>query len=711
LSVRAAISKRRIDPALQRIGVWAAAGGRRIGSALNRSSSRVTSGGWQIPFLSGSLNSIAVICGLLVVLSAASLQLLGRVYPLEATLKPRAERQLVLIDDNGKKFARRGGCVDAPVSVEELPQHLIDALLAMEDRRFYYHFGIDPQGILRAAFNNYQADRIVEGGSTITQQLAKVTYLTSEKTFERKLKEALIVLRLEMLLSKDQILERYLSAAYFGEGCHGLRAAARHYFRKSASDLTLSESALLVAFLRAPSRLAKHRDEARDRQKLVLKSMVETGALDEARLKTLEPGKIVDNSSTLGAYYADWIAQTVDASHGDAGKPLKVRTSFDPVLQSLADEAVEKVLKANAKRLRVGQAALVAMRPDGRVLAMVGGRDYRKSQFNRAYQALRQPGSSFKTFVYLAALRAGANPDMYASDEPITIGDWSPQNYGRNYRGPVSLRTAFAFSINTVAVRVSEAIGRDDVITASRDLGITSPLASTPSIALGTSEVSLLELTSAYAAVAADAYPVLPWGVEGFGEGEGKGRPPGGAGQWRLMVGDQMRDLLATTVDHGTAQGARLPVRAYGKTGTSQDFRDAWFIGFAGNLVVGVWVGNDDNKPMRRVTGGSLPAQIWRQFMTGAIRKDKHFHSRLQRVAAYPARIRRDRLDYRVAQNDFLVEPRGLFDFFEFLSPRAARRFSEYGRNQDPRWSQREWPEPRRGWSTQRRRSRSWWNY
>ena len=683
----------------------------RIASTVRRLSVRITAGQVRVPYFSSALNSIAIIFGALVVVSAASLQYLGKLYPIDATRTPRVERQLVLLSNSGEKFARRGGCVDEPITLEELPQHVIDAVLAMEDRRFYYHFGIDPQGILRAALNNYQAERIVEGGSTITQQLAKVTYLTSEKTFERKLKEALIVLRLELLLSKDEILERYLSVAYFGEGCHGLRAATRHYFKKPVGKLTVSEAAFLVALLRAPSRLARRREAAKARQQLVLQAMVETGALSEEKLKSIEKFQVVDRSSTLGAYYADWVASTVDAGHGDIGKPLTVRTSFDVELQKLAEKAIVDVLDKNSKRRRVGQAALVAMRPDGRVLAMVGGRDYRASQFNRAVQAKRQPGSSFKTFVYLAALRAGAHADMYASDEPITIGDWSPQNYGRNYRGTVSLRTAFASSINTVAVRVSEAVGRQEVVTAARDLGIASPLTPTPSIALGASEVSLLELTSAYAAIAADAYPVLPWGAIGLGDGEGGGKPPRGAGQWRLQVGNEMRDLLATTVSHGTARGARIPVRAYGKTGTSQDFRDAWFIGFAGNLVVGVWVGNDDNRSMRRVTGGSLPAQIWRKFMTGARRQDAGFSSRLRRVAAYPARPRSDRVSYRLSQSDLLGGSYGVFGFFDFMKPRSRRRFSEYGQYQhrEPRWSRRQRPEQRRRrWRAPRYRYRSW---
>ncbi len=679
---------------------------KRIGSDLRQLSARIADGKLRIPYASAALNQIVVVFGILVVLCVGTYPPPGTTFPLDATLAPRVERQLVLHGDDGKIFARRGSCVDAPVRIKELPQHVIDAVLAMEDRRFYYHFGIDPQGILRAALNNYQAERIVEGGSTITQQLAKVSYLTSEKTFSRKLKEALLVLRLEMLLSKDQILERYLSVAYFGEGCHGLRAAARHYFKKQVDALTISEAALLVAYLRAPTRLARQHEAAWKRHQLVLEAMVETGSLDAEALKSIERAKIVDSSGRFGAYYADWVAQTVDKTHGDISKPLKVRTSFNPKLQQLADGAVEHVMKRSAKGRRASQVALVAMRTDGRVVAMVGGRNYRDSQFNRAVQALRQPGSSFKMFVYLAALRAGASPDMYASDEPITIGDWSPQNYGRNYRGSVTLRQAFTSSINTVAVRVSEAVGRQDVITAARDLGITTPLTSTPSIALGASEVNLLQLTSAYAANAANAYPILPWGVAALGEGEGAGKPPRGSGQWRLLVGPQMRELLAGTVDYGTARAARLPIRAYGKTGTSQDFRDAWFIGFAGNLVVGVWVGNDNNSSMRRVTGGNMPAQIWRKFMSDARRQDPQFKSKLPRVAAFQSRMRRDRMSMKIAHNEFMSYPTTAFDFFRYMTPRASRRITVFGDPPGRRWSRREWPQPRR--RAPRYRNRSW---
>ena len=658
----------------------------------------------HFPIASPALNIVVVVCGALVVWAVNTFPPPDQVYPLKATLSPRVDRQLILHDDAGKIFARRGGCVDAPVRLEELPKHLIDAVLAMEDRRFYYHLGIDPKGILRAAINNYQAKRIVEGGSTITQQLAKVTYLTSEKTYERKLKEALIVLRLEALLSKDEILERYLSVAYFGEGCHGVRAAARHYFKKPVGELTLSESAFMVALLRAPSKLARRRDMAWQRHGLVLKAMVEDGRLDEDLIQGLQRAETVDRSGTLGAYYADWVAQNVDATVDGESTPLKVRTTFNPKLQRIAEKAVERILKRSAKGRRASQVALVAMRTDGRVVAMVGGRNYTDSQFNRAVQALRQPGSSFKTFVYLAAMRAGAHPEMYASDSPITIGDWSPENYGRNYRGAVSLRRAFASSINTVAVRVSESVGRNRVITAARDLGISTPLTPTPSLALGASEVTLLELTAAYAAIAANAYPVRPWGVAALGEDTRKGRPPAGSGKWRLLVGPIMRDLLATTVSSGTGQAARLPIRAYGKTGTSQEFRDAWFMGFAGNLVVGVWVGNDDNSPMRRVTGGSLPAQIWQRFMSDARRQDPQFRRQLPRVTAFQSKVRRDRIETHLASNDLLDQGYGITDFFAFMTPRSQRRMREYGWERRPGWTRRERPYQRRN----RRRRRNW---
>lgn len=572
-------------------------------------------------------------------------------FPLEKTAEPPTGRQLVLLDSDGRPFAQRGGCYDKPVSMDEVPPHLVDALLATEDRRFYSHYGIDPVGILRAAHTNLRVGKVVQGGSTLTQQLAKISYLSPAKSFERKLKEAIAVLRLELALPKNEIMSRYLSRAYFGEGCFGLRAAARYYYNKPVNKLGIAESAVLVAMLKSPTQLANDDAARRERVSLVLNAMVENGNLLPRERAALTLSKFFYRPKpTFGAYYADWVADRVtlpgDGNHGK----LPVRTSLDRRLQAIAQRSVDKIFKKYARGRKVSEAALVAMRPDGKVIAMVGGRNYRASQFNRASQALRQPGSSFKSFVYLTAMRAGARGDMRVIDSPVTIGDWSPKNYDQSYRGLVRLQQAFSSSINTVAVKLTQALGPQEVARTARGLGITTPITEDPSIALGTSETTLVDLTSAYAAFAANAYPVRPWGVVSVGEGGSRrGSPPPDAGRWRLMEGEKMRKLLQATVSYGTGRGARLSIPAYGKTGTSQNYRDAWFIGFAGNLVVGVWVGNDDNSPMNRVTGGSLPAMIWRDFMTQAQRRDRRFSPLVPgRVASFRAAIPPAR-DWKVA--------------------------------------------------------------
>jgi len=677
----------------------------RVPPGLNRFFA--ASGKFRIPALSPALN-LLVICG--VAGAAAMVAFLpppAQRYPLANTLKVPSERELRLLTATGVPFARRGGCVASRVTAAELPKHFVDALLAMEDRRFYAHLGIDPVGILRAANVNAKAGRVVQGGSTLTQQLAKISYLSSARTFDRKLEEAVIALRLELALSKDEILERYLSKVYFGEGCYGLRAAARHYFDKPVGALTVSESAFLVALLRAPSELASDRERARQRTRLVLEAMVEEGTLEADALKALSV-TVPDGPARqeTGAYFADWIAETAKVSDDGELSPLTIRTSFDPKLQQFAEAAVRKILGRDGKRRRAGQAALVAMRPDGQVVAMVGGRDHERSQFNRATNALRQPGSAFKTFVYLAALRGGASPDMHVVDAPISIGTWSPENYGRTYRGPVTLQRAFASSINTVAVRLSEAVGRRQVITTARDLGLTTPLTPTPSLALGVSEVTLLQLTSAYAAIAADAYPVKPWGVVSYGQNGQTGGPPSGSGRWRLEKGGQMRALLAATVNHGTARAARLPLGAYGKTGTSQDFCDAWFVGFAGNLVVGVWVGNDDNSSMRRVTGGSLPALIWRQFVDKARRHDPGFKARGSRVAAFRG-ARRNHRSFTIAWSELeaLSTYETQFASGNYYGSIYGHRPALFARPAR-RWERRQ-PRPRQRWRS-RRSGASW---
>ena len=587
----------------------------------------------------------AVITGLLITGGLIALPYIALSDPVSnfslSELDPPSQRTLVLYAADGRPFARRGGCVAELVTLSEVPPHFVDALLSMEDRRFYYHLGIDPIGLARAAQRNRAAGRIVEGGSTLTQQLIKYSFLSSDRTLDRKKKEAWLALSLELRLSKDEILERYMSSAYFGQGCYGLRAAARQYFNKEVAALDVPESAYLVALLKSPSYFAENVAAAKERAELVLDAMVENGKIEPQRRADLTPARPRSQpSESYGSYYADWVAGTTRVPETGDFSPLPVHTSFDPHLQQVAMDAVEAVLAKDGERQGASQAAMVVMRTDGRVLAMVGGRSHADSQFNRAVQARRQPGSSFKLFVYFAALRGGLTPDSTVVDKPIAIGNYEPENFGHRYRGAISVRQAFASSINTVAVRLSEAVGRGAVIAAARDLGITTPIEPAPSLALGSFEVSLLELTSAYCAVAAGAYPVKPWAITGFGRVDGQTLPPRDSGLWRLEEQQSLKTLLNGTVRYGSGRRAQLPIRAYGKTGTSQNYRDAWFIGFAGNLVVGVWVGNDDSSSMKRVTGGSLPAQIWKAFMSEAIRSDEHFESDLPEIAAFPRRAR-----------------------------------------------------------------------
>jgi penicillin-binding protein 1A len=595
--------------------------------------------------VASSLGNAVLVIGAALLGGAASLDTpLRQQYRIEDTLRPAASRPLILIGADGAVFARRGDCMAEPVTLQELPPHLVAAAIAMEDRRFYTHLGVDPLGIVRAAKRNFDAGSTREGGSTITQQLVKMSYLTSAKTLQRKIEEAVLAAWLEIRLSKEEIIERYLSSAYFGEGCFGVRAATRHFFDKDVGQLTVGESALLVSLLRSPTQLTRNFDDARQRVRLVLQAMVRDGTLDEAQLTSIPPAMLNPaRGEEFGSDYADWLADQLQDGIADrhSRQPIPVYTTFEPGLQRIAQDVIASVLDKKGKRLKATQAALVAMRTDGRVLAMAGGRDRASSQFNRAVQARRQPGSAFKTFIYLAALRAGAEPDMMISDEPVQIGDWEPQNYDGGYRGTVTLTQAFASSINTVAAKLSEAVGRETVIATARKMGIASPLVPNPSLALGTSEVSLMELTAAYAGIAAGAYPVVPWGAAGLEQRPANaGEPPAQAGIWRLEEAQTMRELLSAVVEYGSGAAAGLAIPAYGKTGTSQDYRDAWFIGFAGNVVVGVWVGNDDFSPMRGVTGGILPAEIWKRFMVAAMKADKGFDRKFKTVAAFDARAR-----------------------------------------------------------------------
>ncbi len=535
---------------------------------------------------------------------------------------------LLLKTAEGETFASRGRFEGDSLTIDELPADLINAVVAIEDRRFYDHGGVDLRGLLRAAWANVLAGEIRQGGSTITQQLAKLIFLSPDRTFERKIQELMLALWLERRLGKDEILALYLNKVYFGAGAYGIDAAARRYFGKAAKALSLGEAAMLAGLVKAPSQLAPTRDleSAQRRAGLVLEAMLEAGFIDGGRYREARdvPAElaVLPEAPAGAGYFANWVEREARDLLGGLSGDVVVRTTLDPALQRLAESVVARRLEAEGETRNVGQAALVAMTPDGAVLAMVGGRDYAASQFNRATQALRQPGSAFKLFVYLAALESGMSPRARIDDAPITVEGWSPRNYDGRFHGPVTLEEAFARSLNTAAVRVSESVGRPEVVKTARRLGLSSRLEATPSLALGTSEVSLLELTGSYATLPNRGFAVRPQGILEMRESSGRSlyRRQQNAGSPVIAQRDAMAidGMLRATVEWGTGKAAQFDWPAAGKTGTSQESRDAWFIGYTANLVVGVWTGNDDAAPMQDVTGGALPAQIWRDFTSRA---------------------------------------------------------------------------------------------
>lgn len=538
--------------------------------------------------------------------------------PMSKSLQPIAPPRITLLASDGTPIARNGAIVDEPVDVTKLPPHVVQAFLSIEDRRFYSHWGIDPRGLARAAWSNAFGSGITQGGSTITQQLAKFTFLTPERSLTRKAREMLIAFWLEGRLTKDEILGRYLSNVYFGDNVYGLRAASLHYFYRKPENLTLSQSVMLAGLVQAPSRLAptKNPKLAAKRAKLVLNAMVANNVLTEAQAKATPVARLdvrVRDSIPTGTYFADWAIPQARLLTESGYADVRITTTLDARLQNIARRVT------GSAGLGKAQVALVAMRPNGEVVAMVGGRSYKDSTFNRATQAKRQPGSTFKLFVYLAALRSGMTPDSLIADTPINEGLYRPKNSGGNYRGDIRLKQAFARSSNVASVRLYQKVGGEAVAKAAEDLGVKSKLTLDPSLALGSSGVTLIELTSAYAGVAANQWPVEPHAVK---------QEEQGWIEW-LFAGPRsfssrthamLLDLLGSPVTEGTGTAARLSIPAFGKTGTSQDNRDALFVGFAGDLVVGVWIGNDDNTPLRGINGGGLPARIWRDFMSQAVK-------------------------------------------------------------------------------------------
>jgi penicillin-binding protein 1A len=548
--------------------------------------------------------------------------------PIQSLEVPKRPPSIEILGADGHMLATRGDMGGAAVPIKELPAYLPQAFIAIEDRRFYSHHGVDPLGIVRALAANLLHRGVSQGGSTLTQQLAKNLFLTQERTLTRKVQELVLALWLEHKFTKTQILDLYLNRVYFGSGAYGVEAAAQRYFGKSARTVSLAEAALLAGLVKSPSRLAPTRnpDGAQRRAQVVLAAMADMGVVNEQAAKAAladAPRIVRQGAGGSGNYVADWVMDVLNDLVGRVEHDIVVETTIDSALQAVADKALDEELAQKGMRYGVGQGAIVAMTPDGAVRALVGGRNYSESQFNRAVAAKRQPGSAFKPFVYLAALERGLTPNTIRDDRPIDLKGWRPENYNREYLGPVTLTRALSLSLNTVAVRLTLEVGPRTVVRTAHRLGIASKLDPNPSIALGTSDVSVMEMVGAFAPFANGGMAVTPHVVEHVRTPDGKilyrSNPPDlGRVIEERHVG-MMNAMMQETLLTGTARKAELPGwQAAGKTGTSQDFRDAWFIGYTSHLVAGVWLGNDDDSPTRKTTGGGLPVEIWSRFMKAA---------------------------------------------------------------------------------------------
>lgn len=541
---------------------------------------------------------------------------------------PEREPGAVLLASNGELLAERGSFFGDDVRLDELPDYVPDAVIAVEDRRFRSHFGIDLQGLARATLANIRAGRIVEGGSTITQQLAKNLFLDHGRTFERKLQEMVLALWLEAKYSKDEILQLYLNRVYYGAGATGIEKAAMRYFGHSARELTIAEAASLAAVLKAPTNLNPLTRPAENaaRAAEVIKDMRETQVITaaEAEMALNAPAEAkprMDSPATL--YIVDWVMEQLPDLIGEFDQSIVVETTIDRRLQALAQKAVATRIDKEGKKLGVSQAAAVMLNMQGEVVALVGGRNYTKSQFNRITKARRQPGSAFKPFVYLTAIEQGMTPYSTEIDEPVRIGKWEPENYKREYLGPVTLTQALSQSLNTVAAKLAVKTGPENIIATARRLGINADLAANASIALGTSEVTPLELTSAFATFANGGSGVVPHIVKRITTRDGtllyERRGSGIGSVMTSADAGAMNFMLREVINSGTGTRAAIPgIDLAGKTGTSQNYRDAWFIGYSSYYVLTIWAGNDDNTPTKRVTGGGLPAQIWKDVMAPA---------------------------------------------------------------------------------------------
>jgi penicillin-binding protein 1A len=543
---------------------------------------------------------------------------------------PKRPPNIAVLAVDGSLLANRGDTGGAAVPLRDLPPYLPKAFIAIEDRRFYSHWGVDPVGILRALSKNLVGGGAVQGGSTLTQQLAKNLFLTQERTVSRKIQEAILALWLEHKYSKDQILELYLNRVYFGSGAYGVDAAAQKYFGHPARDVTLPEAAMLAGLMKAPTRLAPNHNEqaAIDRAAQVVTAMAREGFITESEAKAAlaRPAHAVrgKDGGSLN-YAADYVMDVLDETVGAIDEDIVVTSTVDPSMQAAAERALADVLNKQGAKFGVSQGALVSLDGTGAIRALIGGRDYEDSQYDRAVLARRQPGSAFKPFVYLTALEHGLTPDSMMEDAPINVRGWQPENSTHKYMGQVNLTTALAMSLNTVSVRLALEVGPRAVIQTAHRLGISSELQPNASIALGTSEVSPLELTTAYVPFANGGIGVQPHIITKVRTADGKllyARK--GSSNGRVIDPTyvaMMNSMLEQTLVIGTGKKADLPGwQAAGKTGTSQDYRDAWFVGYTSQLVTGVWLGNDDSSPTKKASGANLPVEIWSRYMRDALK-------------------------------------------------------------------------------------------
>lgn len=523
--------------------------------------------------------------------------------------------------ENGNEVQTFGSVYSEVIHLNELPAYVPDAIISTEDRRFYSHFGFDIIAFTRAMITNILMGRYAQGGSTITQQVAKNLFLTSQKNIKRKTQELLLAFWLEYKFSKDQILTLYLNRVYLGAGTYGIEAASQKYFQKSSRDLNVKEAAIIAGMLKAPSRYnpIASPERAEQRAKVVLQNMVDNKTITEKQMQyalTLPIGEDKSYKVQGARYFADWVYNEVNAYIGERDNDIYVYTTLDQELQENAERILRETVLANKNR-NVTEGAVVIMDKQGAVKAMVGGVDYDKSQFNRATQALRQPGSAFKPFVYLTALENGWHREDTIDDVPLSIGKWKPENYDKKYHGAVTLDEALARSLNLATINLSESVSRNEIIKNAKKMGLTTPIDNTPSLALGTFEVKVIDMATAYSAIANGGYATWPHTIKEIYTKDGyQLYQRESDAENRILDKQAVKDLtkmLEKVISGGTGKRARISGFAAGKTGTTQDYRDAWFVGFTDKYVIAVWVGNDDNSPMKGITGGTVPADIWRK--------------------------------------------------------------------------------------------------